>query len=502
MSIEYPKNVAIRWLVVGFGVPFMMIMPLTWTSPAMAFPCLRPSGTGRNSLRPVTISRWQSKTSANDEKGGPDDGPEELEWRNLLDGVRQPLNAKPPNARLDPLMGYTYDDLHRYAETTRDRKLSMEHFPPGTIEEEDLDSEAMFLDPEAYLQLSRDSFHLDDDPVSTGSNAYYMDDIRFREPMQGYLEAISRSPSDGYVSDSPIDPMMKDSGTLDDVWSMIGALQQRQRNSSSAEWSKDLHHLIFQEEGGFYNQSSVFLESLTNSSKATEANIERRGRRFRNRQEEAIASLNQQIDEMEALLLKQQQSPKSKKQRCCRCNSFLSDEELRKGDAKTETVGNAMCRVCYMEQLLTESKRIEVDRLKNRQQQARTALQSYRRSENMREHPKNGAAVRTYQNVPYRGNNNVRSRTSVESNLPQSDTEDSSSHSTINQAIHPNVPSAGGTDTAIHMSTMQNTTADRVSVAESPMLSESIHPWVEMIDPDTNEIFYWNEETEEMRLEL
>jgi hypothetical protein len=29
-----------------------------------------------------------------------------------------------------------------------------------------------------------------------------------------------------------------------------------------------------------------------------------------------------------------------------------------------------------------------------------------------------------------------------------------------------------------------------------------IYPWVEVMDPDTEEIFYWNEETEEMRWEL
>jgi hypothetical protein len=33
-------------------------------------------------------------------------------------------------------------------------------------------------------------------------------------------------------------------------------------------------------------------------------------------------------------------------------------------------------------------------------------------------------------------------------------------------------------------------------------LGEAVGPWSKVIDPDTGEVFYWNEETEEMRWEL
>jgi hypothetical protein len=510
MSIDCTKNSGIGRAVMEFVARFM-IMHLTlrgMVTPSTAFQ-LFPTSLQLN--RYYTSSCFEKKSLHHGsistlkfaglfitrENSGPDDVPhpndiddnddQEDQWRNLLDGIHQPLNAKKnlQNTRVDPLMGYTYEDLNRYAETASSsgRKLSIDNFPRPTMDDDiGMDSDAIFLEPEAYLQLSCDSFHMNE-PVSDGSDSYHDPyNIRFREPMQEYLEAISFMPSDNSISASKMDST-NDSSTIDDLWSMIGALQLRQNNSSIDDLSQDLHHQIFQNEGGFYNQSSVFLESLTNTSKATEANIERRGRNFRNRQQEAIAALNQQIVEMESLLLKQMKKPCSKRQRCCQCNSFLSDEELRKGDASIEATANAICRVCYMEELLTKSKRLDMERLSKRQPRARTALQPYRRSGNLSKNSKEVAFMRTYQNVSHGGNRDLHDRSSVDSDLQQLRSELASSQS-------------------INTSTLQNTTVDHIPVAETTMMSVSIHPWVEMIDPDTNEIFYWNEETEEMRLEL
>jgi len=47
-----------------------------------------------------------------------------------------------------------------------------------------------------------------------------------------------------------------------------------------------------------------------------------------------------------------------------------------------------------------------------------------------------------------------------------------------------------------------NITNTTNSTTQQPQKPKFPSPWLEVVDPDTKEVFYWNEETEEMRWEL
>jgi hypothetical protein len=338
-----------------------------------------------------------------------------------------------------------------------------------------------------------------------------------------------------------------DLASLDEVWTAISQLQQHGTNLNqnsiyNSDVAEELHRQVFENEIGFYNQSQIFLQSLTNTTKAIEANTERRGRYYRERQTQAIALLNQQIEEFEALLQQQQQQTYDNNiinnteevVRCSRCQCRMSDDEINHPSAKN-TEG-PLCHVCNMEQLVSKSKRNDMYRT---QQQARAhaALYTYRHASagstnsnrtisNSIAYLKNSSQPVIYQNndaiTNYTSSNNVDSAIPIQGIVQPMPTEND------NNLITPPITkkSSNSWTTSASMNIERELSSTKEGIVHRPMSDSieefgmdddvsdddnddeyvtttySIYPWIEVIDPDTDEIFYWNEETGEMKWEL
>jgi len=152
-----------------------------------------------------------------------------------------------------------------------------------------------------------------------------------------------------------------------------GGQQQQQQQYDDEE----LHRLVFANEPReiFLNQSRAFLESLSDPSRVGDAAALRRGRQFRQRQEDAAKRLEREIADLEDFLLRDgdgadfddggQQEPT--KELCEQCGCTLTAKELdviakhgrRNNNEDVEKNGygtsRRVCQVCYGEILAAQS---------------------------------------------------------------------------------------------------------------------------------------------------
>ena len=318
--------------------------------------------------------------------------------------------------------------------------------------------------------------------------------------------------------------MNNDMESLDELWTTITQLQsQQQQRQDDPTLSEEIHRQIFENETGFYNQSQIFLESLTNTTMAGKANVERRGRYYRTRQEQAIQSLNEQIEEFEAVLLSQQQEQSrssNDSMQCTQCHCRLSQEEIN-NPASKENNHEPICRICYMERLVSNSKRNDIDRIQQ-QRNINRAATTYTTYRPIGDIPIN---IRRYTTVKTPVSSSVPTgplpiaAVGVQTNESMSrppetiignhdltmvtDQRYDATNSTDVIAYGGNGGELNDDDIPSSMLLEEIQRTDTSANYDNPSDNKNIiYPWVEVMDPDTEEIFYWNEETEEMRWEL
>jgi hypothetical protein len=253
-------------------------------------------------------------------------------------------------------------------------------------------------------------------------------------------------------------------------------LQQTTPQDPSAI-SEELHRKVFEQEEGYLNQSEIFRKSLTGDSAASlEAAQWRRGADYRRRQEKALDKLNQDIDDFEAHLLLQDESRKNKV-KCFKCGFALSPEEVE--HTKAMQTSQRLCSLCYGDLLVAKS---DVSffrdaappppfRQGNRPTWRANETYGYRSKT-----PNNAIA----QNVPN------RSRAAA----PRVEQRDAPSDGDDIERLKQEVKALQ--DELHHWKENDLTPAEA---------EEATGPWSQVIDPDTGEVFYWNEETEEMKWE-
>ena len=300
---------------------------------------------------------------------------------------------------------------------------------------------------------------------------------------------------------------------LDELWTTITQVQAQQRQHDPAV-SEEIHRQIFANEVGFYNQSQLFLESLTNTTMAGKANVERRGRFFRTRQEQAIQSLQQQIEEFEALLLSQQQMNATNDDvLCTQCQCRLSDDEINNPASIGGNNKERICRVCYMEQLVASSKRIDVDRIRPQYDSTRHATYTMNTGSQIGGIPINTRRYTTQKTTVDSEPTKQWSILNRNNSLPSRETINHESAKVSNEPYELSNTTSVSTfdgninDDSISYATIPLDELQQFDLSEgSDNVSDNnqniIYPWIEVMDPDTEEIFYWNEETEEMRWEL
>lgn len=445
-------------------------------------------------------------------------------------------------------MGYTPDELEAYAaaaftnegrsiykndDALRRTDMRLGNQGMNTIGGDDGDyDDSIFLDPDLYAQ-SRELLNpigfmnpVDDnyDAAAVESTIDSKIDQRYREVMQNFIESLSSVPDskDVHPEASELEQRMfpfKDKDpTMDDLWSAIkqSGINTAQHYSNPAA-SEELHRQVFAEEEGFIQNSPAFLEALTDSSKADQAAAERRGQLYRERQEKAIKALEQQIEEFESTILQQQkQDSGTAGQHCSQCYCLMSDDEVQAA-AATKSASNSshqlLCRVCYKDVLIAESKKAANDDEASRQQRARALMRTFRQtgtipvkinpasiSSRTKHMARKAAPLFTKENesMPIQ-DDTKRSRSSkVEAAKGQPPV---SRQTTTSQQPFQQRPTRK-TSTSSSLNPQVRIRPNVRSQPRSIVKKAVPKPWVERIDPETGEVFYWNEKTQEMRWEL
>jgi hypothetical protein len=317
-----------------------------------------------------------------------------------------PLQRQQRGVNEDPLMGYSLQELEAFA-ASRGHKSKVESpslstSSPSLRDEDDDDDDVLFLEPDAYVQ-SGDRLNADGSLSSTmlGRDAPWPDssldataaaatvDPQYREAMTNFLETVPTAPVAMEIESTCLDPSFAgeftENQSMDELWK---AIQQKGANPMDfydPSLSETLHQQVFANEEGFLNNSPAFLESLTDGTKLDKALVERRGRAYRQRQEEALAALEAQMDEFMAQLQEAQDNEtenEKRQSRCGQCQALLSDDEKQapmQSKVQEATIG-LLCRVCYTDILIAESKRAEQQEKLEREQRARSVLQSFRQT--------------------------------------------------------------------------------------------------------------------------
>jgi uncharacterized protein with PIN domain len=318
----------------------------------------------------------------------------------------------------DPLMGYSLQDLEAFAasrEPQQSIKQSKNESPlspstpsPSLRDQDDV----LFLEPDAYIQ-SRDRLNPDGsllpETSSASASSFGIDvpwandgtldasaaatvDPRYREAMTNFLETVPNAPVAMELESTYLDQRfageITENQSMDELWK---AIQQRGSSANPMEYydaslSEALHQQVFANEEGFLNNSPAFLESLTDETKLDEALVERRGRAYRQRQEEAQAALEAQMDEFMAQLQQAQHDTSEEEQRqsrCGQCQALLADDEKQAPPMQSqvpEATTGLLCRVCYANVLIAKGKRAEQQEKLEREQRARNVMQSFRQT--------------------------------------------------------------------------------------------------------------------------
>ena len=301
-------------------------------------------------------------------------------------------------------------------------------------------------------------------------------------------------------------------------------LQQTPLDPSAT--SEELHKQVFEQEEGFLKQSKVFLESLgTDGSKAAaEAARLRRGADYRKRQEEAITKLYEEIDDFEAHL--NDDIAKPIEERCFKCGCALSPQELEQFRLRQLPASRRLCSVCYGDLLVAKSDKsffrddIVIPRRKNvpyrpRQRPVNTeALTSRARRDGDFQKPP--APTRRETVSPPPQSSTLRTKPPV-SPPPQPSTLRTKPPTGMSE-VKPRRPERRTSRSVSNddkddieslkkevkklQDELHNIKDDGNDTGLNQNGPDSLGHWSRVIDPDTDEVFFWNDETGEMKWEL
>ena len=225
----------------------------------------------------------------------------------------------------------------------------------------------------------------------------------------------------------------------EDDWDQVWAAIQKEKSKPfDASRSEELHKQVFEDEQGFLEQSQSFRDGLTDPEVAKSATQERRSAKYRQRQAKAQAQLEQNMMEFEKVLKEQPADIVHGPETCSRCRCKLSESDYD---------NNILPQLWMKQQNLTS-----------------LCESCYM------------VLLKTSQNM--------------EKRLPRKDA--------------PSVPKSNTNDSRPTSSSMATSSAPRVPArdAKEEEDTEISSSWEEVEDPDSGEVFYWNEETDEVRWEI
>jgi hypothetical protein len=333
------------------SIPLVLLLILRSTTCCRAWStntafCWRTSTAfGRKTTVPFLSSLDDSRPEDEDM-----DMPDPREMQQSMNDLFSIKKKEPINQ--DPAGGYTLTDLEDYfSQRTPGSKSPARPTPKlnATLEKSfpAAGADGMYLDPDLYVKSSQwlnadGSLNFPDDeerlkPARTGRD--------YQRVLKAIVQPAPNSPDS-------VAPSVGGIQDMEDVWQ---AMQQQQASTTTTNnpqqtttTSEELHRQVFAEEQGYLQQSQIFREALTDSTKAAEAATLRHGQQFRQRQEEAIASLDEQIKEWE----EGWEENYAQAQHCSKCECILAHDEIAMSRKH-----QGLCQVCYGEVLVAKSKR-------------------------------------------------------------------------------------------------------------------------------------------------
>ena len=258
------------------------------------------------------------------------------------------------------------------------------------------------------------------------------------------------------------EPSNVDYENWNDIWAAIQEQKTKPYNENTAE---ELHQEVFANEQGYLNQSEVFRKGLTDPELAAQATAKRRSANFRARQTKAMEELNRQLEEFEEefepLLLTREQEQTLK--RCCRCGCKLvsDDYDIKPQLWMLRQNLTTLCGTCY--NILVNT---PYDSLEKRVASSQSSLSSEEET-----------SPETSQTLT----SSISNYPGMREEAPAGDSLQFGANQTVSR------PSPSNSEESEISNSIEEATSSS---------------WTEVVDPDSGETFYWNEETDEVRWDI
>ena len=303
----------------------------------------------------------------------------------------------------------------------------------------DDEDDGFFLAPDIY-ERSRDLMSADGS-LDLGPSDGDSANTNSPQDMKSILEGLlASSILEEETASSDLDPYNSNGkDNEEDDWDQVwAAIQKEKEKPFDARRSEELHKQVFEEEQGFLEQSQPFRDGLTDPEVAKTAAAERRSAKYRQRQAKAQAQLEQNMLEFEKVWRERPAASINGPETCSRCRCKLSERDYD---------NNILPQLWMKQQNLTS------------------------------------LCESCYINL-------LKTSRNMEKRLPGKDSPSRSKLSTADSR-----PTSLSTAT----SASPRIPARDAKKEEAPEISST---WEEVEDPDTGEVFYWNEETDEVRWEI
>lgn len=221
--------------------------------------------------------------------------------------------------------------------------------------------DAPLLDEEMYIN-SEEYMNSDGSIVAGSANEEEMEVPRQLDNLLSSLMNDAPEISSEEYTQSQEFSLPNNKRTEDDE-DLLLSLSEKGTTMNSTLDSEELHRLVFSNEKGFLEQSEAFRESLSADSdqeRKKEAETLRRGNEYRQRQEEAMAHILREMEEVEKTALSKEDAVKLSTQQnsdvsivlCSKCSCRLSPEEIAREKRRGRSQANQMtCRLCQIEKM-------------------------------------------------------------------------------------------------------------------------------------------------------
>jgi hypothetical protein len=287
-----------------------------------------PAAAASRSLDAAFTARVDSSVGADNNNEGEDDEDDGLSVVLDADEYVQASNSNDKDARNEMLVAITDDDNDNAGWPMDDATATNEW--------------AVNLDP-AYRAVLETLVNV------PNSNPTNRDTVRSEQ--QGGLS----SSMDGGAKDATIDDLVRileaqQSASMSDLPSAaIFQPSMAAATASNESAAEQIHHLVFENEDGFWNQSDAFRKGLTdpaNRGAARQVLADRRSALFEERNRASLHKLEDRLDQLQRSIDVPASDPKGAlANRCPRCRSVLTDHDvelMRRRDTR-------LCPVCTAE---------------------------------------------------------------------------------------------------------------------------------------------------------